>query len=79
MLDDQNVFVTMINRRGSVVYVKRWEVPLCREQGMRIINNPKQAYYPEYDEELNPPKDNIPEENMMMNISDEDLLEGEYL
>lgn len=49
--DDPNEMVTMLNTRGRVVHVKKWEVPLCRQQGMRIIVNPKQEYYYEHDEE----------------------------
>jgi hypothetical protein len=77
MQEDQNQEITLINTRGRVVRVKRWEVPLCREQGMKIIVNPKQEYYPEFDSEnqrYTPPTDNLVE-----NIAEEDLLEVEQL
>lgn len=76
MLDDPNELITMINTRGRVVHVKRWEVPhLKTDQGMKIIVNPKQEYYYEYDQENQrsiPISDNIAE-----NISESQLLEIE--
>lgn len=77
MLDDPNEIITLINTRGRVVRVRRWEVPLCREQGMKIIVNPKQEYYQEWDTEnqrYTPPTDNIAQ-----NIAESDLLEVELV
>lgn len=74
---DPNEIVTMINTRGRVVRVKQWEVPLCREQGMKIIINPKKEYYPDLDSEnqrYEPPTDNLPE-----NIEEGDALEVEAI
>ena len=77
MNEDSNEIINMINTRGRVVRVRRWEVPLCREQGMKIIINPKQEYYYEYDSENQrsiPVTDNIAE-----NIEEGALLEGELV
>lgn len=77
MINDSQEIITMINTRGRVVRVRRWEVPLCREQGMKIIVNPKMEYYPEYDQENQraiPLTDNLQE-----NIDDNALLEVEVL
>lgn len=77
MQDDPNEIITMINVRGRVVRVRKWEVPLCREQGMKIIVNPKQEYYYEYDCENQrsiPINDNIAE-----NIEESSLLEVEQV
>ena len=77
MNDDPNEMITMINTRGRVVRVRRWEVSLCREQGMKIIANPKQEYYYEFDQEN---QRSIPiTENMADNIEDGALLEGEFV
>lgn len=77
MQEDPNQEVTLVNTRGRVVRARRWEVPLLREQGMKMIVNPKQEYYPEFDNEnqrYTPPTDNIAE-----NIAEEDLLETEQV
>lgn len=75
MLEDPNQEITMINTRGRVVRVKRWEVAYCREQGMKMILNPKQEYYPEHDNET---QRFIPvTENMIDNIEEGSLLEVE--
>jgi hypothetical protein len=74
-LEDTNEIITMINTRGRVVRVRRWEVSFCKEQGMKVIINPKQEYYYEYDSENQrsiPLTDNIAE-----NITNSQLLEVE--
>jgi hypothetical protein len=73
MLDDPDQIITLINTRGRVVRVRQWEVPLCREQGMKVINNPKQEYYYEYDQEN---QRSIPlTDNLAVNIEESELLE----
>jgi hypothetical protein len=75
--EDRNQEITMINIRGRVVRVRRWEVPLCREQGMKIIQNPKREYYPEFDQEN---QRAIPlTDNLADNIEEENLLEVEVV
>lgn len=77
MLSDPGQEVTMINTRGRVVRVRQWEVPMCREQGMKIIINPKREYYPEYDMENQraiPLTDNLED-----NIEQENKLEVEVV
>jgi len=77
MQEDPNQEITMINTRGRVVRVRRWEMAFCREQGMKVIVNPKQEYYYEFDTENQrhiPITDNIAE-----NIEEGSLLEVETL
>ena len=77
MQDNPSDIITMINKRGRVVRVRRWEVPLCKEQGMKIIVNPKQEYYYELDSENSrsiPLTDNLAE-----NIDDGAALEVELV
>lgn len=49
MIDSPNSLCTLINTRGRVATVRMWEVPMLRAQGWRVINNPKEDYYPAYD------------------------------
>ena len=45
--------VTLVNKVGRVVRAKKWEIENLKNfQGMRIIFNPKQEYYPEYDQSI---------------------------
>lgn len=77
MQEDPNQEITMINTRGRVVRVRRWEMAFCREQGMKVIVNPKQEYYYEYDQENQrsiPISDSIAE-----NIEEGSLLEVELV
>lgn len=77
MQEDPNQEITMINTRGRVVRIRRWEMPYCREQGMKVIVNPKQEYYYEYDQDNQrsiPVTDNIAE-----NIEEGALLEGKLV
>lgn len=53
MIDSPNVLTSMVNTRGRVVWVKYWEVALEKERGSKIIHNPRETYYPQYDQELN--------------------------
>ncbi len=73
MNDDPNQEITMINTRGRVVRVRRWEMPFCREQGMKVIVNPKQEYYPEHDADNQ--RFTPATENMAENIAEGSLLE----
>lgn len=68
--------VTLVNRSGRVVRAKRWEVDNLKQfQGMRMIFNPKQEYYPEYDQSIIKQKDQVivpeREENPDLLICDE--------
>lgn len=73
MLDSPTDEVTVIGRDGRVRHVRRWEVShLMRDQGMRIIRNPKQEYYFEYDEANQAYTQ--PTENIIENIEESDLL-----
>lgn len=53
MIDNPNRQISVVNTRGRVVWIHPWEIDLHRQQGAKVIHNPKQSYYPEYDQELN--------------------------
>lgn len=42
--------VSMVNTRGRVVWIDEVKVVELRDQGWRIIVNPKERYYPQYDQ-----------------------------
>lgn len=42
--------VSMVNTRGRVVWIEEVKVVELRDQGWRIIVNPKEKYYPQYDQ-----------------------------
>ena len=42
--------VSMINKRGRVVWVEGNKVAALRDEGWRVIVNPKETYYPQYDQ-----------------------------
>ena len=44
------VQISMINSRGRVVWVDESRVTGLREIGWRVIVNPKEKYYPQYDQ-----------------------------
>lgn len=44
--------VSMVNVRGRVVWVDESKVSDFRDMGWRIIVNPKESYYPQYDQTL---------------------------
>lgn len=52
MLNDPNGLISLINPRGRVTMVRLWEVAMLKTQGWRIINNPKEDYYPQFDQTL---------------------------
>lgn len=72
---DPNRVISMVNPRGRVTWVRRWEIHMLREQGYRIINNPKEEYYPEYDQTSHNAESVI--EGTESPSLEEDLLEGE--
>ena len=49
--------ISMVNQRGRVVWVDEHKVPELRDQGWRIIVNPKEAYYPQYDQTIGKTKE----------------------
>lgn len=53
-MNDKDI-VTMVNTRGRVMRVFRWEVDNLRKQGCKIIWNPKEEYYPQYDLSMTKP------------------------
>jgi hypothetical protein len=44
------VKVSMVNTRGRVVWVEESRIGGLRGEGWRIIVNPKETYYPQYDQ-----------------------------
>jgi hypothetical protein len=51
-MNEQDLMVPMLNR-GRVVYVPKSEVAMQIEKGWIRIENPKQDYYPQYDQAYN--------------------------
>lgn len=45
-----SVSVSMVNPKGRVVWVDEIRVNQLRDEGWRIIVNPKESYYPQYDQ-----------------------------
>lgn len=70
----EDSMISMVNVRGRVIWVHRWEVDIERQRGSKVISDPRQDYYPQYDQELNKGRENDTSE-----VSDKDLLEGEEL
>ena len=66
----------LINTRGRVVEVPAYDVEAKRAEGYRIVVNPQRSYYAEFDVSAGgePATDNIIE-----NLSTEDILPGEEL
>lgn len=46
----------MVNPRGRVVAVEQHQLRELAEKGWRIIQNPKEDYYPQYDQSRAKPK-----------------------
>lgn len=51
------ISITLINPRGRVVEVEEYKAQGLRDQGWRTIVNPKEDYYPQYDQSLGHVKD----------------------
>lgn len=45
--------VSFINQRGRVIWAETQETAKMLKLGFRLIANPQQAYYPQYDQQLN--------------------------
>ena len=76
ILPTPNGKVHMINLRGRVVEVESWEVDDKRKLGWKIVVNPRQSYYFEYDQSaggIQAP------ENLLENIEEADVLPGQYI
>jgi hypothetical protein len=71
----KNGETSMVNTRGRVMWVNTWEIDVLRGQGAKVIFNPKQDYYPQYDLSLNPPIADIVE----YDIESSGVLEVELL
>lgn len=65
----------MINTRGRVITVHLWEVDVERDKGSKVINNPKETYYPQYDKSLSLESDVDP--SPPNQVEDDDYLEAE--
>lgn len=76
-MDYPSQLISMVNRRGRVIWIKKWELEGERAKGSRVIINPKEDYYPTYDLELN--KESIVPDNLIENIEASDVLEVEEL
>ena len=73
---DPNKIVDMVNRRGRVISVRYWEVEDEKKKGSRMIINPRERYYPQYDQELNASAANT---NIVENLDEADILPVELL
>lgn len=56
----------MVNTRGRVMWVHGWEVDNLRKQGCKVIYNPKEEYYPQYDLSIDQIK---PERDLLFEVS----------
>jgi hypothetical protein len=50
---DPNREISMIDTRGEVKWIRQSEVQQQKEKGWRVVSNPHQTYYPQYDTQLN--------------------------
>lgn len=73
---NNNSVTTMINTGGRVIEVRAEEVELKRGLGWKIVVNPRQPYYIEFDLSAG---GRAPNENMMENLELEDILPGRYI
>lgn len=48
----RDITLSMVNTRGRVVWVEEDKVVKLRQEGWRVIVNPKENYYPQYDQSL---------------------------
>jgi len=46
---NDDILVSLVNTRGRIVWVENSKVPKLRQEGWRVIVNPKEIYYPQYD------------------------------
>lgn len=53
----EEITISMIATDGKVKWIERSKVSLFREKGWYIIQNPKEKYYPQYDQALNKPQE----------------------
>ena len=56
----------MVNPRGRVVAVEQHQIRDLGEKGWRIIQNPKEDYYPNYDQSRSKPKDEKADDRTMV-------------
>lgn len=71
----------MVNTRGRVMWVRGWEIDTLRRQGCKVIYNPKEEYYPQYDlttDQLKPDKEPM-FEKLDTSVENQDFLEVEYI
>lgn len=73
--DNPSALISVINTRGRTMWIKPKEWDNLRRQGCRLIQNPREEYYPEWDQELNKSKSL----RDTAEILDPDYLEAEEL
>lgn len=66
----------MISTRGSVKEVLINEVELKLSQGWKIVKNPTRNYYPEFDQAAG---GKSAPDNLMDDVSDDDILPGVFI
>lgn len=68
---------SLVNTRGRVIWVRDWEVDMLRAQGAKIIRNPKEDYYAEFDVEGKNSSNNRDAMIETLNSDENNLLECE--
>lgn len=49
-----DALVSLINKRGRIIWVESKEIPALIKLGLKEFPNPKQDYYPDYDQSFSP-------------------------
>jgi len=78
-MDKESRLISMVNTRGRVMRVHAWEVDNLRRQGCKVIYNPKEEYYPQYDLENKTQVEQAPdtEEVMSNTLEQSNILDVE--
>ena len=74
-MDDPNRLYSLVNTRGRVIWVHEWDLDAKLMEGCRRITNPKETWYPAYDQTLNANIQNT--DNIVENIEVTDILKVE--
>lgn len=80
-MEEKNRLVSMVNTRGRVMWIHGWEIDNLRKQGCKVIYNPREEYYPQYDlsiEQARPDKDPV-FEKPDNSVDSNDMLDVEYI
>lgn len=81
-MPSENSLVSLVNTRGRVMWVRAWEIDNLRRQGCKVIYNPKEEYYPQYDlsvDQVKPDRDTLFEEPRDNTVEPGDFLNVEEI